>query len=145
MYTHRTHTYIIMLCRIFSNHNRLLVVHFVITSKIDATTKTCQWPTFVRIYVSNRRVRWIVLSLEIHKLCMIARLILFSGTTTHVYIEPTQLIVRNNHFHRKITDSKIKYCSAMLSCFKHTFLLTSLVCKMTKMFLVSSAFLQLSI
>ena len=40
MYTHRKHTYMIMLCSIFTNHNRMLVVHFVVTSKIDAAMKT---------------------------------------------------------------------------------------------------------
>ena len=144
MYTHRTHTYMIMFCSTFTNHNRMLVVHFVVTSEIDAALKTQPWPTFVRIDVNSRKVRWIVLSLGIlQTLCDCKAYPFISGTTMHVYIEPTKLIVRNNHCNRKIT-SKIKYNIAILSCFEHTFMLLSSVWTMPKLFFVSSGFWQLS-
>ena len=57
-----THTYMIMLCSIFTNHKRMLVHHLVVTSKINATLNTRLWLTFICIDVSNRKVRRIVLS-----------------------------------------------------------------------------------
>ena len=66
MNTHRTHTYMIILCSIFTNHDRMLVVHFVVTSKIDATLRTKPWPTFIPIDTSISEVRRIVLTYEIH-------------------------------------------------------------------------------
>ena len=83
MYTHHTHTYMIMLCSIFANYNRMLVVHLVVASKMDAALKTQSWPPFVHIYVTSRKVRWIILSLEIHRLCMITRLILLFFSHDH--------------------------------------------------------------
>ena len=53
-----------MHCSIFAKHNRMLVVHLAVTSKIDAALKTQPWPPFVCIYVTSRKVRWNILSLE---------------------------------------------------------------------------------
>ena len=45
-----------------TDHNRMLVVHFVVTSKFNATLKTRQWPTFIRIDISSSKERRIVLT-----------------------------------------------------------------------------------
>ena len=109
VYTHRTHTYMIMLCSIFANHNRMLVVHLVVASKVNAAMKTRSWPPFVRMYVTFRKVRWIILSLEIHRLCVITRLIISFFSHNHACLysnkRTREYIVRNNHCHSMINNS----------------------------------------
>ena len=46
----------------FQNHTRMLVVHFVATSKLNTTMKTRMWPTFIPIDISSSEVRRIVLT-----------------------------------------------------------------------------------